>query len=791
MKKSSFITNVCGLIFISSFAYGDISELVLIPTSESNVSRCIAYSPLMGEVKEGQDLKVNSDQFEFTDNKNLVLDGNVTLDFPEGLLKAQNANLDKDNGKIQFFNGGEIFLKDFYFRAENGFFNKKDSELSLFDGQAYLDERGLIFKFESLDGQLNSIINLANTSISSCANPNKGWVIQAKEIRLNAETNRGLAKSIKLQVMGKTVLALPQLPFATSTERMTGFLEPSLSFSSDGADITLPYYKVLSSSSDITIAPRMIAKRGQGLELNFRSLHGENRNLRNLDLIYFSKDNEYEKEGYGSNSPRWAFNIFDTFEHESIKIDLDWSKVSDSLFLRDIPGDITSIGYQRIQNLSQNFSLSKTFKNASVQIKHQGYQTLNPILTNGYEQSPSIDFNYSKSFGKIILKEQLNISSFKASSIHGYFGNQDMSGKYPRLINNPAEGSRIYSDLSLQNHSYIKGIKIVANVGISSIKYNLSGNSQATNDVNVPNASIDISSIFIRNSQDNNYFIEPRLFVGYTAYKDQSNNPIFDADELSMNNELFNNLRFSGMDRIGDQKFYTLSLKYKKIIMGMEKLSVSVSKKYFLDDRRVWMRPMMSGHSILDASMSMESTKMDGMPMDRGPTTVMGKWMPNRNTMLMAYGGYFNKNKKMPLGGLTLKHDFNGGSIGIAKRYRRMSGDFNFPMSYSEIFGDIRLSSKFKFIAKLKHDDEINKNIESIVGIEYENCCFALRMTGSDRNLSKYINKDIYYPHLAEAWDNIIQIENKGRINFEFELKGFNSSTNKINRLLNNSLFNY
>ena len=152
---------------------------------------------------------------------------------------------------------------------------------------------------------------------------------------------------------------------------------------------------------------------------------------------------------------------------------------------------------------------------------------------------------------------------------------------------------------------------------------------------------------------------------------------------------------------------------------------------------------------------------------------------------------YFNKNKKMPLGGLTLKHDFNGGSIGIAKRYRRMSGDFNFPMSYSEIFGDIRLSSKFKFIAKLKHDDEINKNIESIVGIEYENCCFALRMTGSDRNLSKYINKDIYYPHLAEAWDNIIQIENKGRINFEFELKGFNSSTNKINRLLNNSLFNY
>ena len=791
MKKSSLITNVCAIISISSFAYGEISELILIPTPESNVSRCVAYSPLMGEVKEGQDLKVNSDQFEFTDNKNLILDGNVILDFPEGLLKAQNANLDRDIGKIQFFNGGEIFLEDFYFSAESGFFNKKDSKLSLNDGQAYLDERGLIFNFNNLDGQLNSIINLKDTSITSCANPNKGWVIQAKDIRLDAQTKRGLAKSIKLKVMGKTILALPRLPFATSTERMTGFLEPSLSFSSDGADITLPYYKVLSLSSDITVAPRIIAKRGKGLELNFRSLHGEKRNLRNFDLIYFSKDDEYEKEGYGSNSSRWAFNIFDTFEHQSTKINLDWSKVSDSLFLRDIPGDITSIGYQRIQNLSQNFSLSKVFKHASIKIEHQGYQSLNPILTNGYKKSPSIDFNYSRKLGQFFLTEQLNISSFKANFIHGYFGNQDISGKYPRYISNPAEGSRVYSDLSLQNHSYIKGIDIIANIGIKSIKYNLSDNSQATKDVNIPNASIDISSIFMRASEENKYFLEPRLFIGYTAYKDQSTNPIFDTDEVSMNNELFNNLRFSGMDRIGDQKFYTLSLQYKKIAMGIEKLSFSVSKKYFLDDRKVWIVPMALEHNILDTSSAMGYMKIDDMPFNRGPTTFMGKWMPNRNTMIMAYAGYFNKNKKMPSGGLTLKHNFNAGSIGVAKRYRRMSGDFNLPMNYSEIFGDIRLSSQFKFIAKLKYDDEINKNIESIVGIEYENCCFALRMTGSDRNLSKYINKDIYYPHLAEAWDNIIQIENKGRINFEFELKGFNSSSNKINRLLNNSLFNY
>jgi LPS-assembly protein len=262
-----------------------------------------------------------------------------------------------------------------------------------------------------------------------------------------------------------------------------------------------------------------------------------------------------------------------------------------------------------------------------------------------------------------------------------------------------------------------------------------------------------------------------------------------------MNNELFSNLRFSGMDRIGDQKFYTLSLKYKKIQMGMEKVSLSISKKYFLDDRKVWIRSMNSmsmGMSMADSLMSMSMNQGSmGMSMDKGPIVMMGKWMPKKGTMIMAYGGYIKENKKVPLGGFTLNHNFDKGSFGVAKRYRRMSGDFNYLMDYSEVYANINLSSKFKFIAKLKKDNEIDKNIESVVGFEYENCCFAFRVTGSDKNLSRYSNKEIYYPYLDEAWDNIIEIENKGRVNFEFELKGFNSSSNKINRLLNNSLFNY
>lgn len=779
MKKFNYVAPI--FLGASLFIHANEEFLVdgiLVPTAQPNTQSCISYVPVMGLVKEAEDLKVNSDKFKFTDDKKLILDGNVELDFPEGLLRAQSAELDRENGKIKFSNKGEIFLEDFYFNANGGYLNKDDKSISLSKGMVFSKERNLIFNFLELSGELDQQIYLKNASMTSCANPNQGWTLQAKEIVLNSQERRGLAKNIKIKAANKTIFALPFLPFATSDERMSGFLEPSISYSSDGVDMMIPYYRVISKKSDITIAPRYIAKRGPGIEMNFRSLHGNDNNIRNLDLIYFLNDDEFEDEFFDDVTSRWIYKYTDKFTYDSSFINIDWSKSSDGLVLRDIPGDITSIGYQRIQNLNQNFSFNTQFNNSFLTIEHQGYQSLNPILSNGYEKSPSISYRFLKKINGIVISEKLSISSFKANRIHGYYGYQTTNNKFLRLIENPVEGRRIFSEFSLSKYAYINGFNISSNIGLKSINYDLSNNAQKTKNINVPNALLDISTIFLKNDGDNKYFIEPRLTMGYSAYQDQKNNPIFDSDVISSNNELFNNDRFSGMDRIGDQSFYTLSMKYKKMSLGHEKISLSLSKKYYLKDRKVWMPQM--------------NNSIEAMNDDEGPLFIQGAWMPSKKTSIVGHGEYFKKNNKVPLGGITLNHKFNSGSIGFAKRYRRMAGDFNDQMNYSEVFADISLNSNFKLITKLKRDNENNKNIESLIGIEYENCCVALRITGTDRNLSRYIlNQEILYPHLGDAWDNIIEIESKGRINFEFELKGLNSSFDKVNRLFNNSLFNY
>jgi LPS-assembly protein len=467
-------------------------------------------------------------------------------------------------------------------------------------------------------------------------------------------------------------------------------------------------------------------------------------------------------------------------------INIDWSKSSDDLVLRDIPGDITSIGYRRIQNLNQNVSIKTRFKNTKLTIEHQAYQSLNPILTNGYTKSPALNLKYRKNINGLIFSKNLDISTFKANTIHGYFGYQTTDNNYLRLIENPDEGQRIFSDLSLSKIFNINGFNVLSRFGIKSINYNLTHSSKKTQNINAPNALIDISSIYVNKNGSTTNVLKPRFIYGYTAYKNQKNNPIFDSNEISPNNELFINDRFSGMDRIGDQNFYTLSIDYSKMKMGMKKASLSISKKYYLKDRKVWMNPSINSMNQMDSMSSMMR-----MSMDEGPAVIMASWMPSMNTMIMGYGSYLKNQKKMPLGGITLKHKLKSGNIGYAHRFRRMAGDFNIEMDYSEFFADVDLNPNLKFIAKLKRDNNTSQNIESLLGIEYENCCLALRITGSDRNFSRFLVKEeILYPTLADAWDNIIDIESKSRISFEFELKGLNSSFDKINKIFKNSIFN-
>ena len=778
MKKSRLAAMSATLLLAFNLdAQNDNLELITLDSSYSATS-CFIYNPNIGIIAKDKNISVEADTLKFSDNQAITLNNNVKIDFPGGRLNSSNALIGASKELIEFKKDTTLSLEQLLLKGDEGFFNRSNDQVKMEDGAIFLSSRGLNIDFKSLQGSLDDELTIQEAEITSCADPKTGWLISADDLVLNNKTYRGYAKNLTLQLGGASVFKAPYLPFATTSERLSGFLEPSISSSSDGIDFSIPYFAILSDHSDITVGARNIAERGSGVEINYRYIKEHTKN--NVDAFYFNNDKEIQKNFPELADSRWAFKIQDSLMLNKTsginfgEILIDWAKASDAMVLRDIPGEITAIGLQRDHYLSQNIIISSRFNNLAIELEHQGFQSLNPLLTNGYKKSPAIDLSFVKTLNSINVKHRLNIATFKASSLHEFFGASSGMGKYLNSVEDPIEGRRTFSDLTLSKTFDKEFIKIKTSLGLKSLSYDLQNESVQNNNINSPNLKIDISSMFVKMNSDGMSIIQPRLVLGYSEYKDQSGNPVFDTNILAYNNQVFFNDRFSGMDRIADDHSHSIGFTYKLRKSSRDIFKFGLAKKYNHSENKVYV------------------TSMPPMMNNKNKFIMSSMWMPDMNHSLRVYGGYDTKDNKLLIGGINFMKKSSIGTLGIAKRYRRMAGDFKQTLNYSEIFTAINLKNGFKIIGKLQQDDEYDIKVESMLGIEYENCCVAFRVMASDKNLTKY--NDLYnssYTYLNDAWDNMINIENKSRINFEFELKGFNSSINKIDKLLQNSILNY
>ena len=750
-------------------------------SKNNGINSCFIYSPYLGLVNDIEKLDVSSDDFRLSDNNKIYLAGNVIIDFPEGMIYSNLANLDQDNKNILFKGGSKILFEDYFISASEGSFNRDDNEISLNEGQIFFNERQLIFAFDALKGNLKEGINLENASVTSCLDEQKGWAIKADEININTDTNRGLAENVAIKLRGQTIFYSPVLPFPTSSQRMSGFLEPSLSYSSDGIDLNLPYFLVIDEKSDLTLSARNISERGSGVEINYRKKHLSN--MRNIDLIYFNDDKEFKNENNLTEKySRWAYKINDAFDFNKVQINVNWSKASDDMVLRDIPGEITNIGNRYDYVLPQIINLKYADKSFKANIYHGGFQTLNPLLTDGYKVSPALDLVFFKKFRIFNIENEFNYSSFKANRIHEFYssnimvmaGNMLMGENFRSSILNPVDGDRFYASINASTSKKLGKTNINIKSGLYSLSYDLN-NDVETDSVLVPKTEITFQYISSRKTKNGMRTITPKMMLGYSGYEDQSKNPIFDTYEITPNNIIFSNNRYTGMDRIGDQKFASIGLNLMSMNTSMDKLMLFIGKKIYFEDPK---------NKI---GVIYPNTK------NNSPVVFMTNYKTNNHFNFRLYTGLRTKDDRILLGGADISKKYKNLSFNYSKRYRRMAGSFGETLNYSEFGGNISINPKINIYAKIKQDDDQNRVIENIFGIQYEDCCYKLRLVGKDRDYSNFniYNSQVNYQYLQDAFRDLIEIQSKGSISFEFELKGFNSTFDKVGRLFNNSLSNY
>ncbi len=743
--------------------------------SES-LSQCTFYYPILSEQKK---MDIQSEKITISEER-IFLEEDVVLKFDGGIFASSSADLKENSNLINFDNNAGIFLNDLYLQAQRGKFDRSNNTFELNSGNSYWKKPNVFISFDSAEG-VNDSVTFTNASLSSCVDTSSGWALKAEQIEINDEIGRGSAKKIRLEIFNKTVFRFPYLPIYLSEDlennpkRHSRFLVPSISYSSDGFDFTLPYKKILSDNSNLIFGPRAIAKRGNGFEFQLNSKKDKH-NLR-ANLIYLSSDREFDKR-YPSHKnigdQRWGYEIKSSSDLQLGILNVNWADFSDFHFFRDVPGESVNLNFQREEYFEQSISFQGNFKKLSYELGSMGFESSNPILTNGYVKKPFINLEYKNDLGKLKFKSSLKFAEFSAGTLHDYIGYQVHEGKYLLLVDSPPEGSRIFMNNTLKIESSYKNFDVEAMVGIKSISYDLKNAENTANDINVPNIHIRFSKDLFKTFDDGVSFLTPIYTFGYAKTEDQSDNPIFDSALIPRGVNTYMNKQFSGYDRIADEKFHAIGLNFSRIEDSLEKINFTIKKKIYFKDREVYLN---NPFEIKD---------------DAGPIASSFSWNPLKEIKFNSYVNYSDEQSKINNIGLEVLYTNQKINTGIGQKYRRINSSLKDNLDLTEFFIDVPLESGFSIFALGQRDNETDKFIESRLGLGYENCCFAASLTASKRTLIRFndinISNNMF---LNELWDNIIETENKSRINISFQLKGFNENNNRgIKRYIQNSFLN-
>ena len=700
-------------------------------------------------------------------NGDISLDNNIFIALNDGQIQASSATYTQNQNFIKDIKNGDIYHSNNYFKFLSGSLAKDSGELKLDNGTAYFRERNLLVNYQSLIGNLDQNLTFKNASLSSCNDVSEGWEIKAKSININEETDRGYIEDLSLKVLDRTIIKLPYLPFAATTNRLSGFLEPELSLTSDGADLFLPYFWVLSNKSDLTIAPRALKDRGIGFEGNYRYLTNSNSNAANyLDLLFFPKDKEFRRDHDQNDNERWAFRIKENRSFANIETSIDWAKSSDSMVLLDLPSSLTSIANQRDHYLTQSVSMSMLVNNFSLSIFREGFQSLNPFITNGYVKKPELNLEYQQYGSSVSYFARANYADF------------DVNENRHLLINNKTiyqTGKRYITEIGAETLHDFKYFDVSIDGLFLHKKYNLDDKKINTKSSSIPSIKIKISSLLRGSSRGNFSLLIPEFVYQKTNYKNQSLDPIFDLHQRNLGN--FNRLNtkyFFGKDRVPDSEFLLARLQWQKTIKNNSAINFQMIKKNELKESQI-INSMLNKPIGKDNQVGMHLSFKNQILQ----TFVAANFSQKRNTLNFGQTGL---HIQLPKTQLTFTRNF--------QRNVPLLNATN-ELDYAEFSIERLMSRGYKFIGGISKDLDSKKNLESYFGFGYENCCLAFKIYASDKRLSRYnlLNFESLQFNNA-SWDRMISIENKSRINFEFELKGLTGGNKRINQFFSSTFSN-
>lgn len=632
---------------------------------------------------------VSADSADMVEGGISMLTGNVIIDRGTEQIDSDKVTYDEPGqiidaeGNVRYWNEG------FHASGDRGSMSLEKDQSTL-DNATFMDlpshGRGTA---ETVVVTGRDRVDARKATYTTCNPGSADWLLAASRIKLNRTTGVGTATNVWVKFKRVPIFYSPYLTFPLSDQRKSGFLAPSFRVSgSTGVEATVPYYFNIAPNYDATLALRPMSDRGVQTQGEFRYLTTWGEGMLGGEYLPGDKKFDDDRSAFrfqhgGEFVPRWRADV-----------DYDW--VSDNAYFEDLG---TELAISSRSFLERRGDLTYTGDAFRARARVQGYQTIDQTLAatdRPYERLPQL-------YAATSFKERnrsVNVGAF-AEAV--YF-ERDAS----------VTGTRVDLRPSLSYPYRTAGVFVVPSAALRYTRYTLDGVAPGDDDEPerlVPTISLDSGLFFERplSFGDRSFIqtLEPRAFYLFVPFDDQRDLPVFDTGEYTFTfAQLFREDRFSGADRVGDANQLSLALTSRLLSAdGEELLRGSVGQIRFFRDREVTLpaepRRTQDG-SDLAAEVAVSIARR---------WRVLGAvlWNPgdeqtNRSTLSLRYQPDERR------------------VVNLAYRFvRDLTEQTDFSLAWP-------LARNWRAVGRFNYSLDENTALEAFAGIEYESCCWGLRL---------------------------------------------------------------
>ena len=696
-------------------------------------------------------VQASADESELQRNPDVArFSGNVMVRQDERRLRADKGTFYRDESRIRIEGNVQYREPGLLVRGESAEFRTEDNAGTLEKARFVMHEEHSRGEASRVRRNTDRSIDLEDATYTQCEPGAEDWAIGATTIHLDREKGQGIARNATLRVQDVPVLYTPYLRFPIDDRRMSGFLWPVFTNSSqNGLDVSTPYYFNLAPNYDATLVPRYMNDRGPMLGGEFRYMNNWSTWVASGAAL--PDDNVYEGN-------RWLTSLQQFgLLRGTVSTHIDYTEVSDDDYLRNLGS--TGLEVKRATHLTQSGWASwSPDGNWTLTARAQEYQLLDPALDEPYKMLPRIEL-------------------VRAASGRAFTPDYSVHAEYTVFEHKEAArltGQRLYLEPTASFPMEWAAGFVRPTVGYQSISYNLDspfGNAGSESpSVAAPMASLDTGMFFERATEllgtRFQQTLEPRAFYLWVDRQDHADIPNFDSQELTFSfSQLFRTTRFAGHDRIADanQAAFSLTSRLIEEESGREVLNASIGQIRYFEDRRVTIANTVAAvQSESDSAIAAEvqaqpdealsvtaSTLWDPQDGEIDEGGMMVHWMPD-SEMILNLGYRYRRDQPLvdPRGFVSIED-----------------------IDQVDFSTTLPLGQNWKLLARYQYDLTNDTSLEETTGIEYSSCCWALRV--------------VYQEGLD--W-------NKGRdygVYMEFVLRGLGSLGKNIDQLLQKSIFGY